>query len=613
MRPFSKTSLGVVTSSAMAIGTFPFIVFSVLATDLIGEFEITRAQLGILATASGLVGAVTAPYWGRVTDRIGSYRATLAVLIVGATTLLLLAIAPTYALVFAASLLTGVANGWCNPATNSLIVDTVDVGSRGIVTGVKQSGVQIGTFLGGALLPILSLSWGWRWAAAVFVLMPLAGLVGLVGRRPPNHHRRQGGWTQGRLPRSVWWIALYGTISGVATAGMFVFHASVRRGGPTVDVPSRRCPDCCHRSVGYRGAHPLAERFGAPHRAWEDIAHPCLPLHTLCDSSWSCGSRGDWQLGSGPGSGSLRRRFGVLERGRDVGGDGVLSGRDRGERNGRCPPGVPPRVRDWLSDHGLLGGYSRELCTRMVWCRGALGDHRADSWAYPTGKYSRSSVRLVIARCSVDYSGRLTAHLPEATRLIMVKADGTLAIHSDGNASKPLNWMVAPNVLEIHDDRWVVTNNKGELLTIWIEEILEDVTHELGEDPGLQKDGVEAHLQELLAARPWILEDGLTLIRREYPTDIGPVDLLCADSSSRTVAVEVKRRGDIDGVEQLARYLERLDNDPRLAPVRGIFAAQTIAPQARVMAEARGMEAIEVDYDGLREVEDTELRLFDIR
>lgn len=222
-------------------------------------------------------------------------------------------------------------------------------------------------------------------------------------------------------------------------------------------------------------------------------------------------------------------------------------------------------------------------------------------------------MRLVIARCSVDYSGRLTAHLPEATRLIMVKADGTLAIHSDGNASKPLNWMVAPNVIEIHDERWVITNNKGEVLTIWIAEILEDVTHDLGEDPGLQKDGVEAHLQELLADRPWVLEEGLTLVRREYPTDIGPVDLLCADNQDRTVAVEIKRRGEIDGVEQLSRYLERLDNDPRLAPVRGIFAAQSITPQASVLAEARGIDAIEVDYDGLREAEDTELRLFDIR
>ena len=221
-------------------------------------------------------------------------------------------------------------------------------------------------------------------------------------------------------------------------------------------------------------------------------------------------------------------------------------------------------------------------------------------------------MRLVIARCTVDYSGRQKAHLPEATRLIMVKADGTLAIHSDGNASKPLNWMIAPNVLEIHEDRWEVSNSKGEKLTIWIDEVLEDVTHELGEDPGLVKDGVEAHLQELLAATPETLEEGLTLIRREYQTDIGPVDLLCADSAGGTVAVEIKRRGEIDGVEQLSRYIERLNNDSRLAPVRGIFAAQSIAPQARVMAEARGVEAIEVDYDGLREAQDAKLRLFDL-
>jgi len=222
-------------------------------------------------------------------------------------------------------------------------------------------------------------------------------------------------------------------------------------------------------------------------------------------------------------------------------------------------------------------------------------------------------MRLVVARCTVDYSGRLTAHLPEATRLIMVKADGTLAIHSDGNASKPLNWMIAPNLLEIHEDRWEVTNAKGERLQIWIHEVLEDVVHELGDDPGLVKDGVEAHLQELLAVSPHVLEEGLTLIRREYQTDIGPVDLLCADVNSATVAIEVKRRGDIDGVEQLARYIERLDHDARLAPVRGMFVAQSITPQARVMAEARGIEAIEVDYDGLREAEDTELRLFDLR
>lgn len=222
-------------------------------------------------------------------------------------------------------------------------------------------------------------------------------------------------------------------------------------------------------------------------------------------------------------------------------------------------------------------------------------------------------MRLVIARCTVDYSGRLTAHLPEATRLIMIKVDGTLAIHSDGNASKPLNWMVAPSVFETFDDRWVVSNGRGERLTIWIHEILEDVTHDLGDDPGLDKDGVEAHLQQLLAERPWVLEPGLTLIRREYPTDIGPVDLVCSDAQHNTVAIEVKRRGEIDGVEQLARYLERLGNDSRLAPVRGILAAQAITPQARVLAASRGIEAIEVDYDGLSEVEDRELRLFDLR
>lgn len=195
----------------------------------------------------------------------------------------------------------------------------------------------------------------------------------------------------------------------------------------------------------------------------------------------------------------------------------------------------------------------------------------------------------------------------------MVKADGTLAIHSDGNASKPLNWMVAPNTLTDADDRWVVTNKKGEELIISIAEVFEDVTHELGDDPGLVKDGVEEHLQILLADKPWVLEEGLSLIRREYPTDIGPVDLLCASQEGETVAVEIKRRGDIDGVEQLGRYLERLNLDSRLKPVRGIFAAQRIAHQARVLAEARGIHAIEVDYDGLRDIEDTEMRLFDLR
>jgi hypothetical protein len=195
----------------------------------------------------------------------------------------------------------------------------------------------------------------------------------------------------------------------------------------------------------------------------------------------------------------------------------------------------------------------------------------------------------------------------------MVKADGTLAIHSDGNASKPLNWMISPNTFEEDDDVWVVTNGKGERLEIVIHEVIEDVTHALGDDPGLVKDGVEDHLQRLLADRPWVLEDGLVLIRREYPTDIGPVDLLCSDAAGGTVAVEVKRRGEIDGVEQLIRYLERLENDSRLSPIRGILAAQSITPQARVLATARGVETVEIDYQGLREVEDTELRLFTIR
>ena len=192
----------------------------------------------------------------------------------------------------------------------------------------------------------------------------------------------------------------------------------------------------------------------------------------------------------------------------------------------------------------------------------------------------------------------------------MVKADGCVAVHADGGAYKPLNWMNAPNTVIEADDHWVVTNPKGERLTIHLHELVSDTNHDLGLDPGLQKDGVEAHLQKLLAERPWVLEDGLSLIRREYPTDIGPVDLLCSDASGGTVAVEVKRRGEIDGVEQLARYLERLNLDSRLAPVRGMFVAQAIAPQARTLADARGLQAIEVDYDGLRDIESDEMTLF---
>jgi RecB family endonuclease NucS len=219
-------------------------------------------------------------------------------------------------------------------------------------------------------------------------------------------------------------------------------------------------------------------------------------------------------------------------------------------------------------------------------------------------------VRLVIATCSVDYEGRLTAHLPTATRLLLLKADGSISIHADDRAYKPLNWMNPPCRIVEESDRWVVTSTKGETLTITIDEVHADVTHELGVDPGLQKDGVEAHLQELLAADPTVLGEGMVLVRREYPTDIGPVDLLCRDGAGAAVAVEVKRSGEIDGVEQLARYLERLDRDGRLRPVRGIFAAQRIKPQAKVLAESRGIACVELDYDALRGVERDTLTLF---
>jgi len=219
-------------------------------------------------------------------------------------------------------------------------------------------------------------------------------------------------------------------------------------------------------------------------------------------------------------------------------------------------------------------------------------------------------VRLVIARCAVDYEGRLSAHLPMATRLLLIKADGCISIHSDGGAYKPLNWMVAPNTLREEPDRWVVGNTKGETLTISIEEVLLDSTHELGIDPGLQKDGVESRLQELLAASCEAIAPGLRLVRREHPTDIGPVDLLCRDGEGRAVAIEVKRRGEIDGVEQLTRYLERLNHDPMLRPVRGILVAQVVKPQARVLAESRGIAWVEVDYDELRGLEPDALRLF---
>jgi RecB family endonuclease NucS len=219
-------------------------------------------------------------------------------------------------------------------------------------------------------------------------------------------------------------------------------------------------------------------------------------------------------------------------------------------------------------------------------------------------------MRLVIARCTVDYNGRLSAHLPEAIRLIMVKADGCVAIHADGGAYKPLNWMNAPNSIVDHGDHWVVSNPKGEALIINLVEVLHEADHELGDDPGLQKDGVEAHLQVLLAESPEAIEPGLKLVRREYPTAIGPIDLVCRDSTGQVVAIEVKRRGDIDGVEQLARYIERLHLDSSLGQVRGLFVAQVVKPQARVLAEARGFRWVEIDYDELRGLKRDELTLF---
>jgi RecB family endonuclease NucS len=223
-------------------------------------------------------------------------------------------------------------------------------------------------------------------------------------------------------------------------------------------------------------------------------------------------------------------------------------------------------------------------------------------------------VRLVIAHCQVDYAGRLTAHLPMANRLIMVKADGSVSVHADDRAYKPLNWMSPPCTLREDSDGdvrvWTVTGKEGDTLRIVLQEVHHDTAHELGVDPGLQKDGVEAHLQELLAAHPTSLGAGLSLIRREFPTAIGPVDLLCRDATGGAVAVEIKRRGEIDGVEQLTRYLDLLNRDPRLSPVRGILAAQLIKPQANVLATDRGIVCVTVDYDSLRGMDDPTTRLF---
>jgi RecB family endonuclease NucS len=220
----------------------------------------------------------------------------------------------------------------------------------------------------------------------------------------------------------------------------------------------------------------------------------------------------------------------------------------------------------------------------------------------------------VIAQCRVDYLGRLTAHLPSARRLLLIKADGSVSIHADDRAYKPLNWMSPPctltEVAEGDQPVWVVENKSGEQLRITIEEIEHDSSHELGIDPGLVKDGVEAHLQELLAEHIELLGEGYTLVRREYMTAIGPVDILCRDAQGGSVAVEIKRRGEIDGVEQLTRYLELLNRDSLLAPVTGVFAAQQIKPQARTLAGDRGIRCLTLDYDVMRGLDSDEFRLF---
>ncbi|MCR2783031.1 MULTISPECIES: endonuclease NucS [unclassified Microbacterium] len=232
-------------------------------------------------------------------------------------------------------------------------------------------------------------------------------------------------------------------------------------------------------------------------------------------------------------------------------------------------------------------------------------------------------MRLVIARCSVVYAGRLNAHLPTATRLLVHKGDGSLLVHSDGGSYKPLNWMSPPCTLTVETpdvaaedeeqvvQQWRVTHAKsGDSLVVRIYEVLHDSSHELGIDPGLVKDGVEADLQRLLAEQVGVIGDGLTLVRREFPTAIGPVDLLLRDPAGGTIAVEVKRRGDIDGVEQLTRYLDLLGRDPHLAPVTGVFAAQEIKPQARVLAADRGIRCVTLDYDEMKGIDSGAPRLF---
>jgi endonuclease len=220
-------------------------------------------------------------------------------------------------------------------------------------------------------------------------------------------------------------------------------------------------------------------------------------------------------------------------------------------------------------------------------------------------------VRLLVARCEVRYSGRLNAVLPEAVRLLILKADGSVLVHDDAGGYKPLNWMTAPAVVRDDGDRLVVTKPKTEdVLEIQLVEILSDVTHDMGESVSLQKDGVERDLQEELAAAPGALGEELTLVRREWPTEVGPVDLMCTDLAGGWVAVEIKRVGTIEAVEQLGRYLEFIRRDPAKAGCRGILAAQSLKPQAVALAESRGYRCVEVDLAVLRGEREPDLTLF---
>jgi RecB family endonuclease NucS len=220
-------------------------------------------------------------------------------------------------------------------------------------------------------------------------------------------------------------------------------------------------------------------------------------------------------------------------------------------------------------------------------------------------------MRLIVARCSVEYSGRLSARLPEALRLLMLKSDGSVLVHADCGGYKPLNWMTPPTVVEEDGDSIVVRKVKGDdRLDIRLIEVISDSTHAMEIDGGLQKDGVERHLQELLADAPHRCGEGFRLVRREWPTDIGPVDLMCRDGVDGWVAVEIKRVGTIDAVEQLSRYLERIRLDPALADCRGVLAAGVVKPQARVLASSRGIDCVEVDLAELRGEREPELTLF---